>query len=61
MKITLEIPDETKCMNVCVVYQDGYPAMAMAATMRGTDDLRDGAVFVLPTKRKESADDGESC
>lgn len=51
MKIVLEVPDKAKCLNVCVVYDDGaYPAMAMASTMRGTDDLHDGAVFHIPNK-----------
>ena len=53
MKIVLELPDKAKCLNVCVVYDDGaYPAMAMASTMRGTEELQDGAVFKLPNKKE---------
>lgn len=48
MKIVLELPDETRCLNVCAVYETGGGGMAMAATMRGTDDLHDGAVYRIP-------------
>lgn len=54
MRITLDVPDETRCLNVCIVYQEGFPAMAMAATMRGSEDLRDGAVFHIPGREGEN-------
>lgn len=56
MKIVLEVPDETRCLNVCIVYQTGCDGMAMAATMRGSDDLHDGAVFYVPNT-KEGAEE----
>lgn len=58
MKITLELPERTKCLNVCVVY-DGtpYPTMQMAAMMRGTDELRDGAYFRIPAGSEEKGED----
>lgn len=49
MKITLEIPDGTKCLNVCIVYNGAeYPTMYMASTMRTADELREGAEFRIP-------------
>lgn len=54
VKIVLELPDETRCLNVCAVYETGCGGMAMAATMRGTAELHDGAVCRIPNK-----DEGE--
>ena len=50
MRVTLELPDKTRCLNVCVVYETGCGGMAMAATMRGTAELHDGAVYRIPNK-----------
>lgn len=54
MKIVLEVPDETRCLNVCAVYEIGCGGMEMAATMRGSAELHDGAVYRIPNK-----DEGE--
>ncbi len=53
MKITLDIPDETGCMNIALVYQQKDWTMAMAAKMIGTSELKDGAVFHIPAEREK--------
>lgn len=52
MKIVLEVPDETRCLNVCAVYEIGCGGMEMAATMRGSAELHDGAVYRIPNKEE---------
>ena len=52
MKIIIEVPNSTRCLNVCAVYEISGGGMEMAATMRGTDDLHDGAVFKLPNRKE---------
>ena len=49
MKIQLNLPDTTKSMNVCIVYDTGR-TLCMASMMRPTDELRDGVAFTMPVK-----------
>ena len=53
MKITIDIPDETRCITISLVYEDGIGQMAMASTMKGTSDIEDGATFYIPKARAE--------
>lgn len=53
MKITIDIPDETRCITISLVYEDGSNRFAMAATMKGTLDIEDGATFYIPKARAE--------
>ena len=47
MKITLELPDSTKCAFVNYVYVEGYD-IVMKSQPLDTGDLTDGAVIVIP-------------
>lgn len=53
MKITIDIPERTRCITICLVYEDGSGNMAMAATMKGTLEIEDGATFYIPKARAE--------
>ena len=58
MQITIDIPDETKCVNVALVYQaDDYWSMAMAASMLGTNELKDGGIYYIPKSREADSND----
>lgn len=54
MKIVLEVPDETRSLNVCAVYENGCGGTEIAVTMREAAELHDGAVYRIPNK-----DEGE--
>ena len=56
MRITIDMPDSTKCVNISLVYQSDAWSMAMAASMMGSDVLKDGAEFQVPKVTKESDD-----
>lgn len=47
MKLEIDIPDATKCVNIALVY-DERDVMVMASTMIGTDELCDGKVVKIP-------------
>ena len=51
MKITIEVPDSTKCVNISLVYQSDSWSMAMAASMFGSEELKDGAEFQVPKNK----------
>lgn len=53
MKITIEVPDSTKCVNISLVYQSDSWSMAMAASMFGAEELKDGAEFQVPKNKPE--------
>ena len=52
MKITLEIPDQSKVMNVALVY-GRYGQIYCASKLFDTDDLKDGAKFSLILQKEE--------
>lgn len=52
MKITLEIPDNTKCAFFDFVFGDIY-GMTMQGRAIATDELREGAVIVINAKEGE--------
>ena len=57
MKITFEIPDESKVMNVALVFmEDG--TFYCVTNMFDTHELKDGASFEIPKKKREK-DDGQ--
>jgi len=58
MKILLNLPDTTKSLNVCIVYDTGR-TLCMASMMRPTDELRDGAEFTMPARRGSPAEPDE--
>ena len=47
MKITLELPDSTKCAFVNYVYVEGYE-IVMKSQPLDTGDLTDGTVILIP-------------
>lgn len=49
MKITLDLPDETTCMMVCYVLNEGV-SLSMSTYGIGTDDMRDGAEITIRPK-----------
>lgn len=51
MKVTFDIPDETRCAFLSFVFQDGY-RMNMGIKQVGSAELYDGAVL-LYEKLKE--------
>ena len=53
MKITIEMPDSTRCVNISLVYQADAWSMAMAASMFGSEELKDGAAFKVPKNKPE--------
>lgn len=55
MRVQIELPDSTKSMNVCIVYERGR-ALIMASMMRTTDEMRDGAVFSIPARSGSPAE-----
>ena len=57
MKITLDIPDETGCLNIALVYQQKDWTMAMAASMLGTNKLKDGGIYYIPKSREADSND----
>ena len=56
MKITFEIPDESKCMNVALVFVEEGTWYCMTE-MLDTHELKDGASFKIPKKKREAADE----
>lgn len=57
MRITIDIPDSTRCVNVALVYQDDNWTMAMAATMLATKELKDGGIYFIPRSREVDNDE----
>ena len=56
MKITFEIPDESKCMNVALIFvEDG--TWYCTPKMLDTHSLKDGASFKIPEKKREATDE----
>ena len=52
MKITFEIPDDTKAFHGCLVYDDGDPLTLKLVTWdMPTSGIEDGMVVVLPPKK----------
>lgn len=52
MIIKIDVPDNTKCLNVCIVYGTEW-TLSMASLMRPTDELRDGAMFTIPARSED--------
>ena len=59
MKITFEIPDESKVMNVALVFMED-DTWYCVTEMLDTHALKDGASFKIPKKKREGLNDVES-
>lgn len=47
MLITIELPDNTRAVNITAIYQGAYPSLFMHSHAIETTDLRDGAYIKL--------------
>lgn len=55
MKITLDIPNGTKAVSVCLVYDEPkWLEMKMASIMIDTPRLQDGRVYPVPDEEEQN-------
>ena len=53
MRITLDLPDYTRCLSVSIVYEgEDFSIMNMATRMIGSDELKSGGKYYVPSQRE---------
>ena len=56
MKITIDLPDDTKALSITAIYEHDRLSFDMGNNMFGTKELKDGVelTFVKPKRRGEA-------